>query len=209
MPKVAIVIDETDAGSQLGASLRQAILQEDSTAEVALFSINALSEEAVDHHRLICPLTLELPASLVFPLKSVYQACRDWESLQAQVRAWHYETGVGDRWLPIVLTAKGPLYAEVIGRHTTGFVQPIHLTDRQRQPLYAFGHRLLRYLSASPAVYLVQFGFQEQSFCFDRLWPFPTEPAIASINVQSPHLFMCHWRCLMGQPIYDLVIKAV
>ncbi|WP_019499623.1 hypothetical protein [Pseudanabaena sp. PCC 6802] len=43
---------------------------------------------------------------------------------------------------------------------------------------------------------------------FDRLIPFPDEPAIASIGVQEPNLFACHWLCLTQQPILDLKIKG-
>jgi hypothetical protein len=86
------------------------------------------------------------------------------------------------------------------------YCQPIHLPDRQRQPLYQLAYRLLRSLAAPPAVYLMQFGLQEDGIQFDRLLPFPAEPAIASLGVQTPDLFTCHWRCLVGKPIHDLVI---
>jgi hypothetical protein len=66
-------------------------------------------------------------------------------------------------------------------------------------------YRLLRSLFATPAVYLMQFGLQEGSIYFDRLLPFPGEPAIASLGVQIPDLYTCHWHCLLGKPILDLL----
>jgi hypothetical protein len=46
----------------------------------------------------------------------------------------------------------------------------------------------------------------ETEVIFDRLWPFPASPAIASIQTQQPDLFACHWHCLVGEPIMDLTI---
>jgi hypothetical protein len=88
------------------------------------------------------------------------------------------------------------------------YAQPLHLPDRYRQPLYQLGQRLLGLVSASPAVYLLQFGFQGEEIVFDRLFPFPAAPAIASLGIQTPDLFECHWRCLTQQPIRDLRIPG-
>ncbi|NJP10156.1 MAG: hypothetical protein HC866_12295 [Leptolyngbyaceae cyanobacterium RU_5_1] len=165
---------------------------------------------------LICPLTLNLPDWIPFPAQAVFKACGDVERLRQTVAQWQFEPGVGNYWLPIVLTHKGPLYAEVIGIANDlnpqdallagRYVQPVHLTDSWRQPLYELGQRLLRSLTAPPAVYLIQFGLGTQGIYFDQLLPFPDAPAIASIDVQSPDLFACHWRCLTGQPVRDLLI---
>lgn len=160
----------------------------------------------------LLPLTLDLPENLDFPGRSLFQQCRDVEGLRSQVtRKFGLTTGTGDYWLPIVLTAKGPLYAEAIAFETgtQTYRQPLHLSDRQRQPLYRFGFQLLQQLAASPAVYLLKFGFWGETLCFDRLLPFPAEMAIASLSVQTPDLFTCHWRCLRGQPIIDLRIDGM
>ncbi len=166
----------------------------------------------------IVPLTLSVPSTLEFPGQAVYAACRAGVGLRDQVAQWGYFTGEGDLCLPIVLTTKGPLYAEVLGPKTLGgrprgtvameteFRQPVHLEDALRQPLYGLSHRLLRSLEAPPGVYLVQFGLQGQDIVFDRVLPFPDERAIASIGVQNPNLFACHWRCITHQPIHDLSI---
>ena len=187
------------------------------TTDVKVISASDLSINAgiVGAH-LLCPLTLSVPETLVFPEQALYATCRDVAGLRKQLEAWQYITGAGTFWLPIVLTAKGVLYGEVIGSDegaglvntasALGYTQPVHLSDHQRQPLYALGQRLLRSLNASPAVYLMQFGWHDGAVCFDRLFPFPAAPAIASLNVQTPDLFACHWACLTGKPLLDLII---
>lgn len=166
---------------------------------------------------LLCPLTLDLPATLEFPGSSLYQSWRDvWGLRNLVEQKLGYLTGEGCCWLPVVLTAKGPVYAEVIGlsesRDAIGSVsqyyQPLHLSDAERQQLYQMGWQLVQLLAAPPATYLVQFGFQGQDLYFDRLWPFPGEPAIASLGVQKPDLFTCHWHCLTNQPLFDLTIVS-
>jgi len=162
-----------------------------------------------------CPLTLDLPNTLKFPARNIFQACSHVTSLRQQVQQLGYETvgggqRLGDLYLPVVLTAKGPLYGEVIseGEATSVYQQPVDLPDNQRQPLYHLAYQLVQSLSAPPAVYLLQFGYNEKNLVFDRLWPFPAVPAIESIGVQEPDLFTCHWHCLTSQPIFDLTIIA-
>lgn len=164
---------------------------------------------------LVCSLTLNLPGWLDFPEESIYQVCRNVDQLRGQVAEWGYSTGSGNFWLPVVLTGKGPLYAEAIAQvsdspdkpgDTIPYEQPFHLSDFYRQSLYKLGFRLLRLLKAPPSTYLLQFGFDRETICFDRLFPFPATPAIASINVQTPDLYECYWRCLTNQPIFDLLI---
>lgn len=173
-------------------------------------------------HVFVCPLTLNLSPTLPFPAKAVYQACLDVIGLRQRL-AQHSEFAIADGsfWLPIVLTAKGPLYGEVIGLagQVTGgklpddlslcdldYYQPFHLSDASRQQVYSMGQCLLQLLSPPPGTYLVQFGFQGSDICFDRLWPFPSAPAIASLGVQEPDLFACHWYCLTTMPVLDLTI---
>lgn len=227
-PDVLIVVesDPNEVTTQMVSALKAAMLAKHQV-ESALIHVDVISsadlaadvlsvdDRAVDD-RLLCPLTLHLPPTLSFPAQAIYSACRNVESLRQQLAAWQYAIGTGAFWLPIVLTAKGPLYAEVIGlapdaaptveRVKPRYRQPVHLNDAQRQPLYALGQRLLRSLAAPPAVYLMQFGWQGDTLCFDRLLPFPAAPAIASLNVQTPDLFACHWACFSGQPLVDLVI---
>ena len=157
---------------------------------------------------LLCPLTLNLPDNIQFPGSAVYQACRDVTKLRDRIQELGYATGDGNFWLPIVLTAKGPLYAEVIGLKDNDYYQPIHVGDEVRQVLYQMGWKVLRSLNAPPATYLMQFGFEGKDIYFDKLLPFPGEAAIASIGIQSPDLFACHWHCLMGLPLFELSIAG-
>ena len=159
--------------------------------------------------RVVCPLTWDLPDWFDFPGRATFAACRAIAPLRQQVTDWGYATGDGTQWLPIVATAKGALFGEVIAPAEDGsYHQPVHLDDAQRQPLYALGQRLLRSLHATPSVYLLQFGWQGDTLCFDRLIPFPDAPAIASLTVQQPHLFDCHWCCLTNQPVRELIVSA-
>ncbi|MBE9177073.1 hypothetical protein IQ268_00600 [Oculatella sp. LEGE 06141] len=216
------------------AALNQSILaspgfsisstQQDNSGQVD--AVNVISAQALaalpasrwEPEGVLCPLTLELPEHLPFPYRAIYQACRDITSLRRRVAdSLGYATGTGCLWLPLVLTRKGPLYGEVIAvqhdpdkteLYPSGYYQPVHLPDRWRQPLYRLGQWLSRSLKLLPSVYLVQFGFEGEAVCFDRLLPFPAEPAIASLGIQTPDLFTCYWRCLAHQPILDLVITS-
>ncbi len=163
---------------------------------------------------ILCPLTLVPDVS--FPRQQLYNACRDVAGLRQRVSAEGYSVGEGNLWIPLVLTAKGPLYGEAIGQDPlTGpsgsigqsFQQPVYLSDAQRQPLYRLGRWLLTALTAPPAVYLLQAACQGDRITFDRLWPFPAAPALASQGRQSPDLFVCHWRCLIEKPVRDLQIR--
>ncbi len=174
--------------------------------------IVAESVAAIAPDSLLCPLTLDIYPDLEFWGQDVFAACRQVEKMRQWVLAeTSHQSGVGDYWLPIVNTGKGRLYAEVIAKSTTAadsYHQPLHLNDHQRQPLYQLGASLLAQLQAPPAVYLLAFGYVGSALVFDRLLPFPAEPALASINVQQPDLFTCHWRCLTNQPILDLLISS-
>jgi len=214
--------------------LKQAILAESSEIQGAAipephWTVDVMTTAELPHlddqsnqldNVVLCPLTINIPDHLPFAAHEVYRACRDIAALRQQVQQWQYATGSGDLWLPIVQTAKGAIYAEAIEldaarsrpsqniQSEQQYRQPVHLTDRWRQPLYNLGQRLLQHLAAPSAVYLLQFGIQEDAICFDRLIPFPDVPAIASLGVQTPDLFTCHWYCLTNQPIRDLAIAA-
>lgn len=232
MPDLLILLGQpigSPFGARLGTALKQAIEQEAeaerSTIQRSLIKARILSlpelaaqietgQIQLDDH-LICPLTLDLPNWLIFPAQEIYRRCREVEQLRQQVQGWGYPVGDGNLWLPIVHTARGTLYGEAIGRvepnpnSESDYSQPVSLSDRQRQLLYPLGFRSLQALQASPAVYLMQFGWRDQrdqEVIFDRVLPFPAAPAIASWGTQNPDLLACHWRCLTGQPIRDLVI---
>lgn len=203
MRKVIIGVNGEDRHNRaLGEALEGAIGFEGLCTIAILSDAFILPEEA-----LFCPLTLQVPPGVNFPAKAVFQACQDVSGLRQRVQQWEYPIGMGQYWLPIVLTARGPLYAEAIAlTPAQTYAQPFDLADRDRQPLYHLSYRLLKHLQATPGVYLLQFGFYEDRIEFDRLIPFPDLPALASLGVQSPDLFVCHWLCLTGQPLHDLTI---
>ena len=210
-------LDSTSTLSVMVAALKDAIATHPSTTALdAVQAIAAADFAAVGTDAIALPLTLNLPAALEFPAAAIYRACRDVAQLRQQVSdQFGLATDDGQYWLPIVLTAKGPLYAEAIAPQPESapldsrFIQPLHLSDRQRQPLYQLAMQLLTLLHAPPAVYLLQFGLQGDRIWFDRLLPFPAEAAIASLGIQTPNLYACHWQCVTGQPIFDLTIPGM
>lgn len=219
MPDVFIIAPlETPVTSLITKAMSQAILAASASSGVAN-RIQILGEAELDPkikpgltEGLICPLTLNVPDWLPLANRDMYAACADVERLRRVSDGWQDDARPGAYWLPIVLTAKGPLYAEAIAQvnpsEPSTYRQPFHLTDSQRQPLYSLGFRLLQALNAPPAVYMMQFGCEADRVWFDRLLPFPTAAAIASLEVQTPDLFTCHWACLTEQPIRELSITA-
>jgi len=211
MSKVLIV-----AGGEKGlaASLKVAIAQSNPLTQVNICGVSELYSGAIaPGGALVCPLTLDLPENLVFTAKDVFRFCGKVSAARDRVaQELLFPVGEGNFWLPVVLTPKGPLYAEVIGAEASkqsdalSYSQPVHLSDVWRQQLYELAYRLLNLLNAPPTTYLMQFGFLGERICFDRLWPFPAAPAIASVGVQLPDLFLCHWYCLTNKPIYDIQI---
>lgn len=212
MSRVLIV---ADAKTGLAESLVAAIAQSNSATEVSIVSVSEVNSGAINLSGvMICPLTLDVPENLVFPGQDVFRFCANVSAARDRVQQQlQVATGDGNFWLPVVWTARGPLYAEAIGAETDkesgelSYFQPVHLSDVWRQQLYELAYRLLDLVNAPPATYLMQFGFVGEKICFDRLWPFPAKPAIASVGVQMPDLFVCHWCCLTGAPIYDLQIS--
>lgn len=208
MPKVLIVPGADKAPAE---ALKAAIAQSNSVAEVTIGAVSQLKDGAT-----ICPLTLDVPSDLMFPGRDVYRFCADVSAVRDRVQEQlQVPVGDGNFWLPVVWTAHGPLYAEAIALDVDkqsgelSYSLPLHLSDVWRQQLYELAYRLLASLNAPPATYLMQFGFVGNRICFDRLWPFPAAPAIASVGVQVPDLFACHWYCLTNQPIYDLQITSL
>jgi hypothetical protein len=181
-------------------------------AAASLWSKGFISNLPTDS--IYCPLTIQLPQYFNFLHQDIYQACQDIKARRKWVQAnLGYQTTIGDSplgclWLPIVLTQKGPLYGEVIGETEVPnfYEQPIDLPDNQRQGLYHLAYQLLEFLDAPPSVYLLQFALSNKKIIFDRLWPFPAAPAIASVGKQNPDLFACYWSCLNKQPVKELSI---
>lgn len=201
----------SDSGTDPSASLVTGVYSIPDQVDVwTVAELEARSSEFNQNPDLVvCPLTLDVPNWLQFSGKDAFLACANIYAVRQQVREWHYLVAEGNHWLPIVATARGVLFGEVItqaGQEPASYQQPLHLADAQRQPLYRLGQLLIRSLQALPGVYLLQFGLQDNEILFDRLIPFPDFPAIASVGVQSPDLYQCHWACLTHQPIRDLKI---
>ncbi|GAB4156507.1 MAG: hypothetical protein Fur0046_36450 [Cyanobacteria bacterium J069] len=212
MAQVWIVVEPDGFADEGVGALKEAIAQfpTDSAPDAVQMVAPADLPPVLEPGAIACPLTLNLPENCNFPGAFVLQACANVARLRQSVaEVLGAPTGDGSLWLPIALTAKGPLYGEAIAPsadHPAPYRQPHHLSDRQRQPLYALAFRLLDWLQAPPAVYLMQFAPGDDGVVFDRLWPYPSPVAIASLRVQTPNLFAAHWLCLSHQPLLDLSI---
>jgi hypothetical protein len=201
MPKIVVILDDTSDSQRLGVAMLRSIGEiVDSVEFVTVSELPSVANPKA----IYCPMTLAVPPAFEFWGRLIGQTCQDIDRLRDLATA---TTGVkggdqGNLWLPIIWTARGPIYGEAIGVIAgDNYHQPIHLDDLDRQPLYQFGYQLLTQLTAPPATYLVQFSKAETGIIFDRLFPFPAIPALASIGVQQPDLFDCHWRCITHQSI--------
>jgi hypothetical protein len=188
MPKTVVILDETPDSQRLGVAMLGAIGElVDSVQFVAVAELPAVA----DPKAIYCPLTLDVPPTFEFWGRSIGRSCQEIERLR-DLATTTTAVKVGDGgnlWLPIIWTAKAPIYGEVIGGIEEG---------GDRQPLYRFGVRLLTELSAPPATYLMQFSQDRAEIIFDRLFPFPAIPVLGSIG-QQLDLFACHWRCITNQ----------
>ncbi|OKH33707.1 hypothetical protein NIES2119_22565 [[Phormidium ambiguum] IAM M-71] len=209
------LVAASPATATMVAALQKAIAQNDAT--IKLLGKSDLNSLNLPKDVVFCPLTLHIPRNFDFPQKAIFKACENVEFLRYLIsEKFGYITRPGNFWLPVVLTQKGPIYAEAIAstsQLTTELLsedlvysQPVHFSDAMRQQIYEMAYNILKFLNASPATYLMQFGFIDREIWFDRIFPFPAAPAIASINTQTPDLFTCHWYCLTNQPILDLTI---
>jgi hypothetical protein len=206
MSKTVVILDDTPASQKLGVAMLGSIGEIVSSVQ---FTTVAELPAVAETDAIYCPLTLNLPSTFDFWGRSIGQTCQDIDRLRTLAAT---TTGVkvgsgGNLWLPLIWTARGPIYGEAIGEIGGDYQQPIHLEDVDRQPLYQFGYQLLTQLIAPPATYLVRFSKAETGIVFDRLCPFPAIPALASIGVQHPDLFDCHWRCITGQSIVNVYAK--
>ncbi len=231
MEKVLIIINaEVNEQGQLTSAspvtermvkaLKQGIINYSSETTVEITSAGALwskinKSNGHETQTIYCPLTIQLPEYFNFPAKEIYQDCKNITARRRWVeRNLGIKTSVGDSWLghlwlPVILNNKGIIYGEIIGEGEmpNSYEQPIELPDKHRQSLHHLASKLLDSLSAPPSVYLVQFSLYSNEIVFDRLWPFPAAPALATLRGQQPNLFICHWLCLSQQPILDILIS--
>ncbi|BFM38718.1 hypothetical protein [Synechocystis sp. LKSZ1] len=191
------------------SALKQAIMAHSPHTIIETIAAASLWSEGAQRHtnlagRIYCPLTIQLPQWLTFPAQAMYQACQDiqgrrqWVHQHLHIPVNADPQGLGDCWLPIIWTAQGALYGAIIGEGMmpNAYQQPLSLTTSQYQQLQHLGQHLLEDLAAPPSVYLLQFSLLNQEIIFDRLWPFPAAPALASLGTSTPDLFTYHWYCL-------------
>ncbi|OKH19292.1 hypothetical protein NIES208_03170 [[Limnothrix rosea] IAM M-220] len=226
MSKVVILVnaDLKHSGKLISASpVTERMIRAFEKAILADFpeiEINIVTPAMVRYHNfpqedgiLVCPLTIDLPERLPFDQHQLFQACRDIDARRAWVlENTTHKTGghsfLGDHWLPIIYNPQGSLCGAVIGEGVmpNSYHQPTNLGKEEQKALSQLGFQLLESIAASPGVYLMQFGYSSnKEILFDRLWPFPAAPAIASLVPQQTDLFACHWRCLIHQPVTDIV----
>ena len=200
MSKIVVILDDTSDSQRLGVAMLRSIGE---IVESVQFTTVAELPAVANAKAIYCPMTLNLPPTFEFWGRSIGQTCQDIDRLRDLAAT---TTGVkvgdgGNLWLPIIWTASDPTYGEIIGKSGDEYQQPTHFDDRDLPLLYQFSCQLLTQLTAPPATYLIQFSQVERGIIFDRLYPFPAIPALASIGVQQPDLFDCHWRCITGQSI--------
>ncbi|MBE9221330.1 hypothetical protein IQ215_01345 [Cyanobacterium stanieri LEGE 03274] len=213
------IVPSAPIAQKMATALTKGIMTSSPNTEVKIMGAADLWSKSVtlanpSSELIYCPLTIKLPEWFNFKAYNVYKACyevdkrRKWVEQHFNYRTSTDHLWLGDLWLPIIYTAKGIVYGEVIGEGgiPNSYEQPYDLGDNLRQPLYRLAHDLLESVKATPAVYLMQFRMVDENIIFDRLWPFPATPAIASINVQNPDLYTCHWHCLRNYPFTDIRI---
>ena len=170
----------------------------------------------IESGAIYCPLTIQLPYEFNFPGRNVWRACQDikgrrrWVEEKLNYKTSTKDTPLGDMWLPIIVTEKGLLYKEIIGEGAmpNSYQQPVNLPDRILQPLYNLAYKLLESIEPQPGVYLLQFCLRQSEIIFDRLWPFPAAPALASMRMEQTNLYTYHWYCLSAQSFSNSSIKG-
>ena len=180
-------------------------------ATASLWSKNAQPSKP-DPDIIYCPLTIEVPNWLSFPGQKIYQDCKDVKARRQWVdKMLGYKTSIrdawlGDLWLPVAVTPRELIYGEIIGEGAfpNSYEQPVSLKKSLLRPLHELAQGLLESLDAPPSLYLLQFRLKGQNIVFDRLWPFPAAPAIASLTYSHPNLFSCYWQCLTHQNLPSL-----
>lgn len=228
MSKVIIIVNAQVEGGKISATapvaermalaLSRSVTNSEHPYEVEIISGADLWSKSIYLSQsspdiIYCPLTIKLPDWFKFPAQNIYHACRDLDARRRWVEQFfgyktsHDNLWLGDLWLPIILTNENKLiYGSVIseGMMPNDYQQPNNLSTEINQKLQELASKLLDSIHAIPSVYLLQFKLIGHDIIFDRLWPFPATPAIASINEQEPDLYACHWLCLSHQPIKEI-----
>ncbi|VEP16707.1 conserved hypothetical protein [Hyella patelloides LEGE 07179] len=211
------LISASPVTERMVTALQKGIAKYSPQAEAETTSVGALwskTGKRADRkaHPVYCPLTIQLPEYFDFSAKKIYSACKDISGRRRWVESkLGFKTSVGDSWLghlwlPIILTKDKPLFGSIIGEGAIPnyYEQPIDFPLTKLKPLYNLASNLLESLSATPAVYLLQFSLYSNEIVFDRLWPFPATPALASLSGSEIDLYSCHWLCLTEKSIPEL-----
>ncbi len=226
MPKVTIIVNAQVQGGKISTTapvaermalaLSKSVINSRDSYEIEilsgadLWSKSPQSPEFSQDSTIYCPLTIKLPDWFNFSGRKVYDACRNLERRRKWVKQnFGYKTSydniwLGDLWLPIIYANGESTFGSVIceGMMPNQYHQPFDLPLEIRPQLKKLASELLDSIQAIPSVYLLQFKLVKNEIIFDRLWPFPATPAIASINnPHQPNLYSCHWLCLSNQPL--------
>lgn len=224
MPKVIIIVNAhvnegkisptAPVAEKMATAMKEGIINSDNSITVEIMGAadlwaKSVNLPSVSDNLIYCPLTIKLPNWFHFSAQRIYQACREIDNRRKWVKE-HFSNQIGndnlwlgDLWLPVIKTKEIVSYGDIIGEGEmpNSYQQPFPFADNRRDLLYSLAHDLLDSIKATPAVYLLQFKILEQKIFFDRLWPFPATPAIASLNHQQPNLFTYHWLCLSHQSL--------
>ena len=198
---------------KMATAMKTGIIDADNSHEVEIMGASDLWAKSVklpvySQDLIYCPLTIKLPDWFNFSASRVYQACNDLDNRRNWVKEhFGYQTcndysSLGDLWLPIVMNPNQTIYGDIIAEAEipNSYRQVFSFPHRMLNYLYPLAHELLKSIKATPAVYLLQFKIIEQKIIFDRLWPFPATPALASVKSNSEtDLFHHHWHCISHQ----------
>lgn len=197
-------------------SLVQAIEQQNPALSIEIVTPPALRTKidlilAAKQRPIYCPLTIQIPPSIRLPTQDIFQACQDikarreWVTQQLGIKTNLSESSFGDRWLPVIVLSDGIRFGEVIGEREVpnAYQQPVEIAKQHRKPLMTLARKLIEGLKAPPSVYLLQFSVVEGDIVFDRLWPFPAAPAIASLSQSDPNLYTLYWQCIRKQQLIE------
>jgi hypothetical protein len=141
---------------------------------------------------------LPIPAQDIFRACQDIKARREWVAQKLAVKVNLGDSTLGNRWLPIIVQPQGLRFGEIIGERElpNAYQQPAEVDKKLLKPLMSLANKLIDSLNAPPSVYLLQFAVVNGEIVFDRLWPFPAAPAIASLTHAEPNLYQLYWQCI-------------
>ena len=114
MSKIVVILDDTSDSQRLGVAMLRSIGE---IVESVQFVTVAELPAVANPKAMYCPMTLAVPPTFEFWGQSIGQTCQEIDRLRDLAAT---TTGVkvgdgGNLWLPLIWTAKDPIYGEVIG----------------------------------------------------------------------------------------------